>query len=84
MMTCKEVHEFLMEYLDAELAEEVRATFEEHIGACPCCKNYLDTYKQTIDLTADAFEPCGDEPHPSLPEDLVAAVLAARKKRDEG
>lgn len=84
MITCKEVHDFLMAYLDAELGDDERAKFEAHLAECPCCKNYLATYKQAVDLSAEAYEPCGDEPHPELPEDLIAAVLAARRARDGG
>jgi len=83
MTTCREVHDFLMAWLDDELEPEVGARFEAHVEACPCCKHYLDSYRETIALGRTAFEPCADvaeQPHPDLPDELVKAVLAARRK----
>lgn len=86
MTTCREVHDFLMAWLDGELEPAVGNRFEEHIAACPCCKYYLDSYQRTIKLGRDAFDPsdeCDEESaevHPPLPADLVKAVLAARRK----
>ncbi|MCC6361642.1 MAG: zf-HC2 domain-containing protein, partial [Phycisphaerales bacterium] len=31
-MTCKELAEFLMDYLDGELPAETRAVFDRHLG----------------------------------------------------
>src|SRR6478609_5619248 len=49
-MTCQEVAEFLMEYLDGRLSEPERRCFEEHLGECPECVAYLETYQETIRL----------------------------------
>lgn len=83
MTTCREVHDFLMAWLDGELEPDVGARFETHIEACPCCKNYVESYRETVELGRNAYEPCADEPdepHPALPDELVKAVLAARRK----
>ena len=42
-MTCRELVDFLMEYLDGALPEDSLRVFEEHVGFCPPCKAYLDT-----------------------------------------
>ena len=86
MTTCREVHEFLMAWLDGELEPAIGERFEAHIAACPCCKHYIDSYQQSIKLGRSAYEPtneCEDEfaeEHPPLPADLIKAVLAARRK----
>ena len=80
-MTCREFVEVLMAYLDGELAPEERSVFEEHIGACPPCLTYLDTYKEAVALGKSLCEdPEGPVPG-DAPEELVAAVLAARRAR---
>jgi anti-sigma factor RsiW len=74
-MTCREVVEYLMAYLDGELPEAERLVFEEHLAECPDCVHYLETYRETVRLGRDA---CRGEDGP-VPEDLVRAILAARK-----
>ncbi len=78
-MTCREFVDFLMAYLDGELRGEGRRRFDHHLERCPPCVAYLDTYRTTIELVQTI---CGhpDDPIPAdVPEDLVAAVLAARE-----
>ena len=75
-MTCEEAFAFLAAYLDEELDAGTRATFEEHLGLCPPCVDYLDTYKATIRLGKDACT-AADAPE-DLPEALIQAILAAR------
>ena len=78
-MKCREFVEFLMEYLDGALAEPERNVFEEHIGDCPACVNYLDTYRATVRLGNRICTPDADVP-PDVPEELVRAILSARRK----
>jgi anti-sigma factor RsiW len=77
MMTCREILDFLMDYLDGNLSSAQRAVFEEHLAVCPACVAYLHNYRQTVKLgkAASAADPRDD-----VPEDLVQAVLAARKQ----
>jgi len=74
-MTCREVVEFLMAYLDGELPEEERRVFEEHLAECEECVAYLASYQRATRLGATAWE---EEPCEAPPE-LVDAILAARR-----
>ena len=78
-MTCQEILDFLMHYLDGELPAEQRAYFEEHLGECPCCVDYRRTYQETIRLgrAACAGEEAGCQ---DVPEALIQAILAARRQ----
>jgi anti-sigma factor RsiW len=77
-MTCREFTDFLMAYLDDELAAEVRSAFESHMFGCQTCVNYLESYQATVALGRIAC--AEDEPVPNdVPESLVQAILAARK-----
>lgn len=78
-MTCQELLDFLMHYLDGELPADERVHFEEHLGKCPCCVEYLHTYQETIRLGRAA---CADEEArcKDVPEALVQAILAARRQ----
>jgi anti-sigma factor RsiW len=76
-MTCREILDFLMSYLDGELPPDEQRVFEGHLGECPACVAYLDTYRHTVRLVMQADEP---DPCAEVPEDLVRAILAARSK----
>jgi anti-sigma factor RsiW len=75
-VTCRECAEFLADYLSGELAAEVAATFERHLTRCPNCVSYLEQYRATIEAGKVA---CADEPPDDFPEELVRAILAARR-----
>ena len=79
-MTCRELVEFLMDYLDGQLSEPERLCFEEHLGECPDCVAYLATYQEAIRLGKEACKVGDDALPPEVPEDLVRAILAARRR----
>ncbi len=80
-MTCKDFIEFLHQWLDGELPEAQELLFEEHLSLCSSCVAYLSNYQDTLSLAKGAFcDPEGPVPD-EVPEDLVEAVLAARKVR---
>ncbi len=80
-MTCRELNDFLLQYLSAELTPEVRTTFEAHLRDCPPCAAYLKSYEDTVALTrAVLADPDAAVPE-DVPEELVQAVLAARRQR---
>lgn len=78
MITCRELIDFLMAYCDGELPADQRAIFEEHLACCPPCVAYLKTYQQAVCLGKAA---CAEEDRGAkeVPEELVKAILAARR-----
>lgn len=77
-MTCRDVIDFLMDYLDGELPPQERALFEGHFAECPQCIDYLNTYRDTIKMGKAS---CDDAVCRDVPEELVRAILAARPPR---
>jgi anti-sigma factor RsiW len=81
MITCRELVDFLMSYLDGELPEAKRADFEAHLADCPDCERYLSSYRDTVRLGKAAFRDLDDEALvEGMPERLVQAILATVKK----
>ena len=78
-MTCREMVEFLMGYLESDIPEAQRAEFERHIQLCPPCLDYLETYKKTIRLGKTVCQAEEDAVSGDVPEELVQAILAARR-----
>jgi anti-sigma factor RsiW len=81
-MTCREVTEFLTDYLSGELPSDQRAVFDEHLRECPQCVAYVKSYRETVKLGTAAFSNPDDRVPDEVPEELVQAILAARRKRD--
>jgi len=79
-VTCREFADFIADYRSGEVSADARATFEHHLGLCANCRNYLTSYEETVKLDKRAFE--DDEAHvpAAVPEDLVKAILAARRR----
>lgn len=75
-MTCEEIADFLLDYVENNLPALVRDRFEEHLQICPDCVYYLDTYRDTIRLGRLA---CQEDflTLVDLPEELLHAILDA-------
>lgn len=79
-MTCREIVEFLADYLDGTLSGADRAAFEQHLDICPDCVAYLTTYAATPNVLRAAFVESVEPP--ALPPELAEAVLRAMTRRD--
>ncbi len=76
-MTCGEVIQFLIDYLEGELPAPVASRFKDHLERCPPCQTYLRTYQQTILTARRALcneKPCGME---RVPEEMIRAIMTA-------
>lgn len=78
-MTCREFTDFIQDYLTGNLAPDARARFERHLTRCPQCPEYLRQYERTIMAGRLAFDRLDDPVSSEVPEDLVAAILAATR-----
>ena len=80
-MTCRELTEFIIDYRSGALSPDVRAQFEAHLAECRDCVTYLKSYGETIRLARGAYGKPDDPIPADVPEKLVEAILAARRKR---
>ena len=78
-MTCRDLIEFLMDYLDDELSAGEKRRFDEHLGLCPECTAYLASYRETIRLGQMICQPNKSDLPDDIPDDLVEAILTARR-----
>ncbi len=77
-LTCRELTDFLADYFGGELGPSERALFEGHLTECPDCVAYLRSYAETMRLAKDAYD--DDRIPADVPDDLVRAILEARKR----
>lgn len=83
-MTCRELIDVLMEYLDGGLPAEQRRVLERHLSVCSACRDYLHTYEEAIRMGRASLCEHGDggDPIPGeVPQELVEAVMAAVRNR---
>jgi anti-sigma factor RsiW len=78
-VTCREFADFMMDYLSNELPAESRAQFEYHLSLCVNCRKYLRSYEETVKLGKRAFDDEDSALPADVPNDLVKAILAARR-----
>ena len=83
-MTCREIADFISDYLAGELPGEISAAFEHHLSRCQNCVSYISSLRSTIDVSGRAFEQQPIDPPLPMPEELVQAILAARRSNGTG
>lgn len=78
-MTCRELASFLADYLEGELPANVHQAFEHHLSVCPNCVQYLADYRRAVALGRGAYDHDAAAVAEDAPEELVTAILAARR-----
>lgn len=73
MMTCRELTEFLSDYISDDLPEPVSREFSLHVKLCRDCKVFLNQFRNTV----AAGRSCEDKRETPIPEDLVRAIMKA-------
>jgi anti-sigma factor RsiW len=79
-VTCREFADFMMEYLSGDLSTGSRDVFEQHLSICVNCQHYLRSYEESVKLGRRAFEDSSAPVPPEVPDDLVKAILSARRQ----
>ena len=55
MFTCKDSIDHLVHFLDGELSAEDEAHLQEHLGGCPPCVDFVNTYRATSGMARRAL-----------------------------
>jgi predicted anti-sigma-YlaC factor YlaD len=53
-MTCQDAIDIVADFLDQTLASDALETLEAHLRDCEPCRAYLNTYRRTRGLAAEA------------------------------
>lgn len=67
-ITCQSFLDDLSDYIDGDVAEEIRVTFEAHLAKCPNCWVVFDETQRTVEIV-QRFD-C----HP-MPEEIKDRLL---------
>ena len=76
-LTCQQVNQFLVDYLDERLPLDTRVKFEKHLSMCPKCTPFFDQYNATIQIVKE-------DGQLDIPPDLAEHTLTfLRKELDQ-
>ena len=75
MMTCCQLVELLLEFLENELSPDLCCEAQDHLRCCPSCVTFVETYRLTIHLSHCL-------PPAPLPSATAARCTAALKAAD--
>jgi anti-sigma factor RsiW len=48
---CQRTKKLLYEFVEHELPQDAQHKLEKHLGDCPACLDYVESYRATIELT---------------------------------
>jgi anti-sigma factor RsiW len=70
--TCKDSIGLMLEYLEGELQQEIKARLDEHLEDCTPCEEFLKSYRATTQLCRKALVA-------KMPEDVAAKLTGFLK-----
>ncbi|ASJ73556.1 anti-sigma factor family protein [Granulosicoccus antarcticus] len=79
MLTCRQFEDFILAYLDGELTRKQVAMFEMHLLVCRECRDYLASYKRTVEINKVVLGLPDDAVPDEVPADLIAAILKSKQ-----
>ena len=56
MISCHELIEFCLDYLDGELPHDEEVGFRRHLAQCSDCVSFFETYRKTPELSREALQ----------------------------
>lgn len=67
--TCQACLDLLVDYVDGQLSDDLKARLESHFHDCQPCEDFLATYKATTSVCRQALER-------TMPESVAAKLHA--------
>jgi anti-sigma factor RsiW len=75
-MNCRDLSEFLQDYLAGELPQPVASEFAGHLDGCDNCTVFVEQYRLTIAAGRTLLI---EDERCEVPEDLINAIVASLK-----
>ena len=76
-LSCREMAEYLSDYLDGELTASLCALIDAHRGECPPCEAFIRTLERSVEVVRS-------QPHEPLPPPLKTKLLEALRRARRG
>jgi len=75
VISCHELIEFCLDYLDGELPQDEEVGFRRHLAQCSDCVSFFETYRKTPELSREALS----EQIPVSVRESVRTFLLSRR-----
>ncbi|MGH8119196.1 MAG: hypothetical protein ACRESK_01125 [Gammaproteobacteria bacterium] len=79
-LTCRQVEQFLLDYLEGNVTLWTWCKFRYHLFLCDDCRQYLQDYRNAVALGRRIFVNPEDEAAGKVPDEILAAILKAREQ----
>jgi anti-sigma factor RsiW len=79
VISCEQLKDFCLDYLENELPTDECERFRRHLGQCPACVTFFETYRRTPELSREAL---AMEIPPEVKESIRSFLRT--RTRDEG
>ena len=76
-MTCREVADFLHDYVADALPAPIAAEFDRHLAACANCREFIAQYRATIAASAAVWK----DDDVDTPTELATAILSTLRSQ---
>ena len=80
LINCQQLIDFCLDYIEGDLPESDQADFRRHLGHCPDCVSFFETYRRTPEISREVLS---TKMPPSVKES-VRAYLRIRLSDDSG
>ena len=77
-LTCRQVEEFLLDYLEGQVSLWTKIKFRYHMHICDDCRKFLEDYRNAVALGRRIFNHPDDDATGNVPEKLLEAIMKAR------
>lgn len=77
MINCQQLADFCLDYIEGDLPENDQADFRRHLGHCPDCVSFFETYRRTPQITREFLTT-------KMPASVKESVRAYLRMRQSG
>ena len=74
-ISCQQLIDFCLDYIEGDLPAAEQVDFRRHLGHCPDCVTFFETYRRTPEVSRD----CMSMQMPQSVKEMVRAFLRDRK-----
>ena len=75
MISCHQLIDFCCDYVDGALPDDEQARFRRHLGQCPDCVTFFETYRKTAEVSREALS----AQMPAAVKESVRSYLQSRR-----
>jgi anti-sigma factor RsiW len=55
VISCHQIVEYCLDYIEGDLPEDEQLRFRRHLGQCPDCVTFFETYRRTPEVSREVL-----------------------------